>query len=606
MSFVAPIRDIRFALDEVAALHGLRATGAFEDLSDDVEAAALEEAGRLAAEALAPLNHIGDREGARLENGVVYTAPGFKEAYAQYVEGGWQGLSFRPEHGGAGLPRAMALAVMDMVHAANMAFGLCPTLTLGAVEALVAHGTQEQRALYLPKLVTGEWTGTMNLTEPHAGSDVGLLKTKAEPTGDGAYRIYGQKIWITWGEHDVADNIIHLVLARLPGAPEGTKGISLFLVPKFLVNADGSLGSRNDVRCIGLEGKMGIHASPTCVMSFGDDEGALGYLVGHENAGMAAMFTMMNSARINVGMQGVGVAERAYQRALAFAQDRRQGRTPEIDGPAGRSGGEQPGRIIDHPDVRRMLLTMKAKIEAGRAICYAAAVAADAAEHAEDAEDRGAAKGREELLTPIAKAWGTDMAVEVTSLGVQIHGGQGFVEEVGAAQHYRDARITPIYEGTNGIQALDLVGRKLALDGGAPVRAFFEDVAQTVEALETSSNAALHPVGARLKAAVAALERVSAWMGDASTAMEDRFAGATAYQSLFGDVAGGYFLSVGAVAGQRRLKDGEGDPAFAQSKIDLARFYADTVLSTAEARLDAITLGARAVFALPETMLEAS
>ncbi len=601
MTYVAPIRDIRFALDEIAALHGLRATGAFDVLCDDVVAAVLEAAGRWTGEALAPLNHTGDREGARLENGVVYTASGFKEAYGQFVEGGWQGLSFRPEHGGAGLPRAMALAVMDMIHAANMAFGLCPTLTLAAVEALVAHGTEEQQALYLPMLGTGEWTGTMTLPVPHAGADVGLLKTKAWPTGDGAYRIQGQKIWITWGEHDCADNVIHLVLARLPDAPAGTKGISLFLAPKFLVNEDGSLGSRNDLRCIGLEGKLGIHGSPTCVMSFGDDQGAVGYLIGEPHGGLSAMFTMMNSARLMVGIQGVGVAERAYQRALAFAKDRLQGRTPAING----GGGEAPGRILDHPDVRRNLLTMKAKIEAARAICYATAVAADAAEFAEDADDRAAAKGREELLTPIAKAWSTDMALEVTSTGIQVHGGQGFVEEVGAAQHYRDARITPIYEGTNGIQAIDLVGRKLPMAGGAHADAFFADMDQTIEALDTSSNAQLPPIGARLRAALSALRSATDWLRDGATPMEDRLTGATAYQALFGDVAGGYFLALGAVAAQRRLKNNEGDAAFAQSKIDLARFYADAVLSAAPSRVDAITLGAAAVFATAPELLEA-
>ncbi len=601
MSYVAPIRDLRFALDEVAAMTALRATGGFDDLSDDVEGAVLEEAGRLAVDVLAPLNEVGDREGARLENGVVYTATGFKEAYAQYAEGGWQGLSFSTDVGGAGLPRAMALAVSEMVQSANMAFGLCPMLTLGAVEALAQHGTDEQRSLYLPKLVSGEWTGAMALTEPHAGSDVGALKTKAEPVGDGSYKIRGQKIWITYGDHDYTDNVAHLVLARLPGAPEGTKGISLFLVPKYLVNADGSLGSRNDMRCIGLEGKMGIHASPTCVMSYGDDTGALGYLIGEENAGMRMMFTMMNSARVNVGVQGVAIAERAYQRALAFAQDRRQGRTPEING----QGGEAPGRIIDHPDVRRMLLTMKAKIDAGRAMCFATAVAADFAEHAETDEDRAMARGREELLTPIAKAWCTDMGVEIASLGVQVHGGQGFVEEVGAAQHYRDARIAPIYEGTNGIQALDLVGRKLSMDDGAHAQAMIDDIAQTVEALETSSNADLHPIGGRLRAACDALNDATRWMSDPGVALTDRFAGATAYLSLFGDVVGGYFLGVGAVAGQRRLKMQEGDPAFAQSKIDLARFYADTVLSCAPGKVSSIQPGAACVFAIPEALLSA-
>ncbi len=578
----------------------LRAYPAFHELSDDTEAAVLEEAGKLAVDVLAPLNHSGDHDGARLENGVVYTAGGFKEAYKHYADGQWQGLSFPEAVGGAGLPRAMALAVSEMVQSANMSFGLCPMLTLGAVEALTQHGTEEQNAKFLPKLVNGEWTGAMALTEPHAGSDVGLLKTKATPNGDGSYHIQGQKIWITYGDHDMADNVIHLVLARLPDAPEGVKGISLFLVPKFLVNDDGSIGQRNDMRCIGLEEKMGIHASPTCVMSYGDDTGALGYLIGAENEGMRMMFTMMNSARLNVGVQGVAIAERAYQRAVAFAKDRRQGRTPAVNG----HGGEKLGRIIDHPDVRRMLLTIKAKIEAGRAICFATAVEADIAEHAESEEDRALARGREELLVPISKAWCTDMGVEATSLAVQVHGGQGFVEEVGAAQHYRDARIAPIYEGTNGIQAIDLVGRKLSMDGGAHARAMLEDISQTVESLETSSNEELHPIAARLKVAGEALWRATQHMSAEDTSMPDRLSGASTYLSLFGDVVGGHYLGLAALAGQRLLKTGEGDQSYAQSRIDLARFYADTVLPGAVGKYESLGVTAECLFSVPEHLLD--
>ncbi len=593
MSFQAPTRDIRFALEEVVAMDGLKTTGAFGDLSSELTAAVLTEAARLADEVLAPLNAVGDREGAVLENGAVRTASGFKDAYAKYVEGGWQGVNFPTDWGGMGLPRAMALAVSEMVQAANMAFGLCPMLTLGTIEALLAHGTPELRKTYLPKLVTGEWTGAMNLTEPHAGSDVGLLKTKAEPNGDGTYRLKGQKIWITWGEHDCADNIIHLVLARLPDAPEGTRGVSLFLVPKFLVNDDGSLGERNDVACIGLEHKLGIHASPTCVMSYGDAGGAVGWLVGEENQGMRCMFTMMNSARNHVGVQGTAIAERAYQRAVAFAKDRRQGRTPD---------GEHPGRIIEHPDIRRMLLTMKAKIEASRSINFAVALAADEAEHEPEPDDRAWAKRREAFLTPISKAWGTDVGIECASLAIQVHGGMGYVEESGAPQHYRDARIAAIYEGTNGIQAIDLVGRKLAMQGGAAFRELLEDVRETEESLVLSSNDDLHPVGQRLKDAADALDDAARWMADKDNSEEDRLAGAAAFLKLAGDVIGGHFLGHAALAAQRRLKENRSD-AYAQSKIDLAYFFAETVLSTVPGRVASVALGEGVLYDVPEEFL---
>jgi alkylation response protein AidB-like acyl-CoA dehydrogenase len=597
MAFAPPIRDIRFTLEEVVAVDGLKAEGRFEELTPDVLAAVLEEAGRLAADVLAPLNKIGDEAGAVLENGVVRTAPGLKEGYAAWVEGGWQGVSSPVEHGGMGLPRALGSAVYEMVQAANSAFGLAPMLTNGAVEAISVHGTPEQQARYLPKLVSGEWTGTMNLTEPHAGSDLGLLRTKAWKAKDGGYRIKGQKIWITWGEHDCADNIVHLVLARLEGAPDGVRGISLFLAPKFLPDAKGRPGLRNDLRCIGLEHKMGIHASPTCVMSYGDDEGALAELIGEENGGLKAMFTMMNAARVAVGVQGVGIAQRAYARALEFSRERRQGRAPDRF-----ASGEQPARILEHPDVRRMLMTMKAKTEAARAICYAAGMAADYAEILESKTDRAAAKARESLLTPIAKAWSTDVANEAASLGVQVHGGQGFVEESGAPQHFRDARIAAIYEGTNGIQAIDLIGRKLAHDDGAAMARLIHDMREVAESLTLSSNAELPPIGARLGAALDALETATAWMLDAGTPQEDRLAGATAYLTLAGDVVGGYFLGLGALAGQRIHKVTP-DDAYAQSKIDLARFFAETTLSTVPGRLDAVKLGADALYDVPEELL---
>ncbi|MEE2567407.1 acyl-CoA dehydrogenase [Hyphobacterium marinum] len=582
MSYRAPVNDILFTLDEIAVLDGLKKSGDFPDLSTDLVTAILTEAGKYANEVLAPLNRSGDVQGCTLTDGEVTTPDGFKAAYAQFVEGGWQGLQFPEEFGGMGLPKALGTAVLEMMQSANMAFSLGPMLTFSAIEALIAHGSDEQKALYLPKLITGEWSSTMQLTEPGAGSDVGLLRTKAEPNGDGSWSITGQKIFITWGEHDCAENIIHPVLARTPGGPDGVKGISLFLIPKFLPDAEGNPGERNAIKAIGLEHKMGIHGSPTCTMEM---SGAKGWLIGPEFGGIACMFTMMNSARLAVGVQGVGIAERAYQQALAYAKDRRQGRAPDIDEPA-------PHAIIDHPDVRRMLATMKAKIEAARAICLHCATSADEAEHEPDAEDRAFAKRREELLTPIAKAWSTDVGVEVTSLGVQIHGGMGFIEETGAAQHYRDARIAPIYEGTNGIQAIDLVGRKLAMAGGAPIRELLTDIRQTVEDCQTSSNPDLPEIGARLAKGADALEKAAKWLMKPGRDRADSLTGATEFLKLAGDVTGGWLLAIGAVAGQRRLKEGEGDPDFAEGRIDIARFYAETTLTAAPALVDSIRLGA--------------
>ncbi|WP_421785917.1 acyl-CoA dehydrogenase [Hyphobacterium sp.] len=578
----APIKDLRFALEEIAVMDGLKTTGAFPDLSSDLTAAILEEAGKFSNDVLAPLNRPGDMAGCKLEDGVVTTPPGIKEAYAQFVEGGWQGLQFPAEHGGMGLPRALGAAVMETMQSANMAFSLGPMLTFGAIEALIARGSDDQKSTYLPKLMTGEWSATMQLTEPQAGSDVGALRTKAEPNGDGSWSVTGQKIYITWGEHDCADNIIHCVLARTPDGPSGTKGISLFLIPKFLVNEDGALGERNAIKAIGLEHKMGIHGSPTCVMEM---SGAKGWLIGEEFGGMAAMFIMMNAARLAVGVQGVGIAERAYQQALAYALDRKQGRAPGVE-------GEAPHAIIHHPDVRNMLTTMKAKIEAARAICYLCAVAADEAEFEEDDEDRAFAKRREELLTPISKAWSTDVGVDVASLGIQVHGGMGFIEETGAAQHYRDARIAPIYEGTNGIQAIDLVGRKLRMAGGAPLRELLEDIRQTVEDCSTSSNPELPKLAKRLGPAADALEAAAAWLTKPGRDRSDMLSGATAFQTLAGDVTGGWLLCVGAVAAQRRLKMNEGDSAYAEGKIRLARHFAETVLPQAPAALAGIQAGA--------------
>jgi alkylation response protein AidB-like acyl-CoA dehydrogenase len=582
MTFNAPVRDLAFALTELAGVERLTANGAYPDFDLDVMNAVLEGAAAVANDLLAPLNKSGDKAGARFENGKVYAAPGFADAYRQFAQGGWTGLAAEPEHGGQGLPKALELAVFEMVHAANMAFGLCPLLTQGAIEALSAHGTAEQKSLYLPKLVSGEWTGTMNLTEPQAGSDLSLVRATAEPDGEGAYRINGQKIFITWGDHDAADNIIHLVLARLPGAPEGVKGISLFIAPKYLPDADGKPGVANSLRPGGIEHKLGIHASPTCVMLF---EGAKGWLVGQENNGLAHMFTMMNAARLSVGVQGVAIAERAYQQALAYAVDRRQGRAVY--------GVEAPSAIFDHPDIRRSLMLMKARIEAARAICLTTGVCADLAHSAADPAEREAARLRQELLVPIAKAWSTDIGVAVASEGVQIHGGMGFVEETGAAQHYRDARIAPIYEGTNSIQAIDLMGRKLGLAGGEAVRAILADIRVTAEAMKAHSDEWLHLPARRLAEGADAAERASAWLIERKGhAQPDALAGASAYLKLMGDVIGGWMLCRGAVIASGKLSTGEGDRDYWRMRLGLARVYGEAVLATAAGQEAAVTMGA--------------
>jgi len=577
MSYIAPLADIRTTLEDSAGLWDLGF--AFPEFDRDVLQAILEGAGQLAGEVLAPLNARGDREGARLTETGVVAAPGFAEAYSQFVDGGWQGLSADPAFGGQGLPRAVALAVHEMMHSANMAFGLCPMLTLGAIEALAAHGDETQRREVLPHLVSGRWTGAMNLTEPQAGSDVGALSSKAEPLGDGRYAIAGQKIYITWGEHDMAENTAHLVLARLPDAPSGSRGVSLFLALRRRLDPLGQPSIANGVRCIGLERKMGIHASPTCTMAF---EGAEASLIGAPNQGLAAMFTMMNSARLNVGLQGVAVAEAAYQKALSFARERRQGRAEGVAEAA-------PAPIIMHADVRRMLLSMKARVMAGRAICYATAVAADRA-HFTSGEEAKIAKAREDLLTPIAKAWCTDMGVDVASTGVQVHGGMGFVEEGGAAQFYRDARIAPIYEGTNGIQAIDLVGRKLTLDGGEAMRALIAEALQTAAAARATGAYAPERLGHRLEEAASALtEATGHLLSVMRNDRRDALAGATPYLKLAGDVTGAMLLAQGALAKR------------AQGRVDNAQeallgFLAETVLAQASTLVASVKLGATALF----------
>lgn len=580
MSYRAPVRDLAFTLEAVAGMADVAATGAFPDYDSDVASAVLEAAGQFSQEVLAPLNRIGDQKGSLYANGAVTAAPGFADAYRQFAAGGWTGLSAPVEAGGQALPKALELAAYETVHSANMAFGLCPMLSLAAIEALEQVGSPEQKDRYLNKLVSGEWTGAMVLTEPGAGSDLGSLITTATPNGDGTYAIHGQKIFITWGDHDATDNIIHLVLARLPDAPKGPKGISLFLAPKFLVKDDGSLGERNAFRPVGVEHKLGIHASPTCVMAY---EGARAELVGRPNEGLAHMFVMMNAARLAVGVEGVGIAERAYQHALAYALDRRQGRSVWT--------GEANAPIFDHPDVRRMLGVMKAKTAAARALCLSTGVAADLARHAETEEARRRWKAREDLFTPIAKAWSTDVGCEVASLGVQVHGGMGFIEETGAAQYYRDARIAPIYEGTNGIQAMDLVGRKLSMDGGEAAKALIADMKTTLADL--SGLYAGKPVE-RFATAVEAVEDATLWLLDRKAdpdAAADVLAAADAYLKLLGDVIGGWMLAKGALAAKARLDAADGDPVWLQGKLDLYELYAANVLGHVSSRLAAVGQG---------------
>jgi len=588
MTFRAPVRDLLFCLHQIVDVDRLMTLDAFSDLDAETLAAVLDGAGALASDVLAPLNRGGDQIGATYQNGKVTAAPGFAGAYKAFAEGGWGSLAADPAYGGQGLPKVVELAAFEMMHAANMAFSLCPMLTGGAIEAIHAHGTDRQKTLFLPKMIAGTWTGAMNLTEPQSGSDLGGLTTRAEPDGNGGYKLYGQKIFITWGDHDCAENIIHLVLARLPDAPPGSRGVSLFLAPKYLVGEDGALASQNDLRPGSIEHKLGIHGSPTCVMLY---DGAKAELIGQPNQGLAHMFTMMNAARLNVGMEGVGIAERAYQQALAFSLERRQGRSAWT--------GEVGAPIFDHPDVRRMLAGMKARIEASRAICFLTAANADLASAAPTEDERRAAKLREEVLTPIAKAWSTDIGVEVASLGVQIHGGMGFIEETGAAQHYRDARIAPIYEGANGIQAIDLAGRKLGLEGGAGVQSLLADMRTTAQALAEID--ALKAIARRLSAAVDAAEEATTWLSQNRGAPEG-LAGATAYLKLMGEVTGGWLLSKGALAA---AKGQAPDIAYGRARIDLAAHFAETVLAQAHGQVAGIAIGAEGLSRLDAAALGA-
>jgi alkylation response protein AidB-like acyl-CoA dehydrogenase len=590
MSYTAPVRDMRFVIEELAGLDELAKLPGLEEATPDLVAQILEESAKFCGEVLAPLNWPGDREGAVLEDGKVTTPKGFKEAYRQFAEAGWTALEGPAEYGGQGLPKIVGAPIIEMWKASNLSFALCPMLTAGAIEALVLRGSDEQKQTFLPKMVSGEWTGTMNLTEPQAGSDLAQVKTRAVREGN-HYRLFGQKIFITYGEHDFADNIVHLVLARTPDAPPGVKGISLFIVPKFLVNADGSPGARNDVKCIKLEEKLGIHASPTCVMVYGDEGGAVGYLVGEENRGLEYMFIMMNAARFGVGMEGVGLADRAYQGAVAYAKERVQSR--DVAGSAG------PVTIIHHPDVRRMLMSMRAASEATRAVAYVVAAAMDRAHHHPDATERKKSQAFVDLMIPIVKGWSTEVAIEVASTGVQVHGGMGFVEETGAAQHLRDARITTIYEGTTGIQANDLIGRKIGREGGATAKAVIAEMKAVAAALAGSADADLKAIGARLEGGVAALAEAVDWIV-ANFASDPKavHAGAVPFLELMGIVSGGWQMGRAALMAHAKLASGDGDAAFYRAKIATARFFADHYLALAPGLKVTVAEGARGVLAL--------
>ncbi|PHM21127.1 MAG: acyl-CoA dehydrogenase [Curvibacter sp. PD_MW3] len=589
MSYVAPVKDMLFNIKHLAQIDEIARIPGFEDAGFDTAQAVLEEAAKFNEQVLSPLNWDGDKNPSSWKDGQVTTTPGFKEAFHQFAEGGWQGLQHPADFGGQGLPKTIGAACIEMCNSANMSFALCPLLTDGAIEALLTAGSDELKATYLEKLVSGEWTGTMNLTEPQAGSDLALVRSRAEPQPDGSYKVFGTKIFITYGEHDMADNIVHLVLARVTGAPDGVKGISLFVVPKFLVNKDGSLGARNDVHCVSIEHKMGIKASPTAVLQYGDHGGAVGYLVGQENRGLEYMFIMMNAARYAVGMQGIAIAERAYQKAVAYARDRVQSRP--VDGSIKASAP-----IIHHPDVRRMLMTMRAYTEGCRAMASVAAAAYDAAHHHPDAEVRKQNQAFYEFMVPLVKGYSTEMSLEVTSLGVQVHGGMGFIEETGAAQYYRDAKILTIYEGTTAIQANDLVGRKTARDGGQTAKAIAKQIEATEAELKKQGSADALAVAKRLTAARLAFIDVVDFMAGQGNP-NDVYAGSVPYLMLAGNLMAGWQLARALLVAQQELAKGE-DAAFMQAKITVARFYADHMLSKAAGVRDSIVDGAASVTAL--------
>jgi alkylation response protein AidB-like acyl-CoA dehydrogenase len=593
--YIAPVRDMQFVLQELAGLEQVVRLPGYEEATPDLVDAVLEEAAKFAGGVLSPLNWSGDQEGAKWQDNAVTMPAGFKEAYKLFAESGWTALACEPEWGGQGLPKVVAAAVAEMWKSANHAFSLCPLLTAGAIEALELSGTDKLKETYLEKMVSGEWTGTMNLTEPNAGSDLAAVRTRAEPQADGSYKIFGQKIFITYGDHDMAENIVHLVLARTPTAPEGVKGISLFVVPKFLIGADGSLGEHNDAYCVSIEHKLGIHASPTSIMAFGDNGGAIGDLVGEENRGLEYMFIMMNAARFGVGLEGVAACERSYQRARDYARERIQ--CTDI----GVRGGPKVA-IIHHPDVRRMLMTMRAHAEATRALAYVVAAAHDAAVRHTDAAERKRNQAFVDLMIPVVKGWSTECGVAVASIGVQVHGGMGYVEETGAAQHLRDAQISTIYEGTTGIQANDLIGRKMAREGGATLKTLIADMRALDAELAGQGGAQFAAIRARLTAGIDAVARAGEWLvATYGPDVRAASAGAVPFLKLLGTVAGGWLMARAALAAQAKIAGGDSDP-FYPAKIVTARFYADHVLSQAEGLASSVTDGAEGVMALPEEM----
>jgi alkylation response protein AidB-like acyl-CoA dehydrogenase len=590
MPYVAPVKDMLFVMNELAGLSEVVAYPSYADAGADVDLAPaiLEESAKFNQDVVAPLNWTGDQKPSSLKDGVVTTTPGFKEAFEQFAAAGWQGVIHPAEFGGQGLPKLIATACFEMVHSASLSFALCPMLTDGAIEALLTAASPELQEQFVPSMISGEWTGSMCLTEPQAGSDLSMVRSKAVPEGDGTYKIFGTKIYITYGEHDMAKNIVHLVLARTPDAPEGVKGISLFVVPKFLVNADGSLGERNDVHCVSIEHKLGIKASPTAVLQFGDHGGAIGYLVGEENRGLEYMFVMMNAARFAVGMQGIAVAERAYQKAVQYAKDRVQSR--DLAGSAG------PVAIIHQPDVKRMLMTMRSYVEASRALAYYAAAAYDAQHASPDESVRKANQSVYEFLVPIVKGFSTEMSIEVASLGVQVHGGMGFIEETGAAQHYRDARILTIYEGTTAIQANDLVGRKTVRDGGATAKVLSQRIAETEKELAASGSADAKAVLKQLTAGRTAFDEAVAYiLANAKTETKAVYAGSFAYLRLSGLVLGGWQMARSLLAAER-LRDT--DSAFYNTKIATARFFAENLLPQSGALATSIIEGGYSTNAL--------
>ena len=594
MSYVAPVKDMMFVLRELAGLDRVAQLPGFEEATPDVVEAILDEAGKFAGGVLAPLNFSGDQEGARWHDRAVTMPAGFKEAYKQFAESGWTALDCNPDHGGQGLPKLVSAAVREMWKASNMAFSLCPLLTNGAIEALELCGSPEQKAMYLPNMISGVWTGTMNLTEPQAGSDLAAIRSRAEPQGDGSYKIFGQKIFITYGDHDMADNIIHLVLARLPDAPEGVKGISLFVVPKFMVNADGSLGARNDAYCVSIEHKLGIHASPTAVMAFGDHGGAIGTLVGKPNEGLKYMFIMMNAARYAVGLEGLALSERAYQLALGYARERVQGRAIE--------GSPGSVAIVHHPDVRRMLMTMKTQIEAMRAVAYVVAAAQDTATNHADEAERKRNQAFVDFMIPVVKGWLTETGNEIAYLGVQVHGGMGFIEETGAAQHLRDARITTIYEGTTGIQANDLIGRKLAKEGGATLKVIAGEMHKTMAELD-AAGPALAGIREALGKAVAAVTDAGNYIASSyATQVRAVAVGAVPFLKLMGIACGGWMMAKAALVASAKMREGDTDPYY-PAKIGSAAFYAAHVMPQVVALAHVVIGGGESALAIPEEQL---